>query len=221
LPRRHLLPLALTLVCLAAAPSEADEPRLGGDVGGGVTFPLGATSDRFKPGWQLRLGASWRLDERLALRLGGAYGRHRVVGESLGSGFVHGRHSLLHLDLGLQLTLNPRDRGRFYLFAGPSLVRRRTEILDVAGYRPGPALCDSWLMVCVPPGAALRDVLGARTSTRAGLVAGGGVEVSLWHDTRFCVESSWLLVLGPSVGEPGVTRESNAVYLPLTFGLRF
>ncbi len=217
-----LLALALGAPPASAAPAAAQEPQLAFRGGGGVAFPVGAAGDRFKPGWQLTAGASWRFDERLALQLDYSYGRHKAIGQSLQAGFVQGRHVLQHLDLDLRVTVNPGGPALFYLLAGPSLVRREAEIVDVTGYEPGPAVCDPWLMVCEPKGAPLRDIAGARSETGVGFNAGAGIEIRLAGDARFFVESLWLLARGREYGLPsGPSRGSGAAYLPLTFGLRF
>jgi opacity protein-like surface antigen len=220
---RSRLALVLALVVLpAAAASAGDERGLGGRLGGGVVFPVGAAGDRFKPGWQASAGASWAFGERLAVQLDYGYGRHRVVGQSLAPGFARGRQLLQRLDLDLRLTLDPGGPSLIYVLAGPSLVRRRVEITDVAGYEPGPAVCDPWLMVCEAAGAPLRRVVGSRDTTEAGLGAGVGIDVRLAGSVRFFVESRWLLVHGRDYRLPdGTTRRSTAAYLPLTFGLRF
>ena len=187
-----------------------------------MAFPVGAAGDRFKPGWQLTAGASWRFDERLALQLDYGYGRHKAIGQSLQDGFVNGRHVLQHLDLDLRLTVNPGGQALFYLLAGPSIVRREANVSDVAGYAPGPAVCDPWLMVCEPAGAPLRDIAGSRSETGLGLNAGAGIEIPLAGEARFFVESRCLLARGREYGLPsGPARGSGAVYLPLTLGLRF
>ena len=214
-----MIALAALGTGLAAA---AEDRGLDARLGGGVAFPVGAAGDRFKPGWQATAGASWAFAERLALRLDYSHGRHKVIGQSLAPGFARGRQQLQHLDLDLRLTLDPGGQALFYVLAGPSLVRRRVEITDVAGYQPAQAPCDPWLMVCEAAGAPLQRVVGSRGGTDAGLNAGGGIEVPLAGSLRFFVESRWLLVHGRDYRLPGTApRRSTAVYLPLTFGLRF
>lgn len=212
----------IALASLPAGAACADEGGLSARLGGGVVFPVGAAGDRFKPGWQATAGLGWAFSERLAVELDYGYGRHRAIGQSLAPGFVHGRQELQHLDLDLRLTLGPGGQALFYLLAGPSLVRRRVEISDVAGYQPGPPVCDPWLMVCEPAGAPLQRVVGSRAESLPGVNAGVGLEVRLAHRLRFLVESRWLLAYGREYGLPGTAaRRSTATALPLTLGLRF
>jgi len=213
---------AIVLALAAAAPARAQARRLEASAGGGATIPVGSASGQFDTGGYFTLGAGWRLDEALTLRLDYGHSDSRLEGDALSAGTVEGSHVVHSLELDLRWTVDPGGPAPIYLIGGPGLYRSQAEITHLGDYEPGPGICNPWLQVCVAPPVPAEQILGSRSSTDLGVNLGAGVELPIHGALRFFVEVRWRYVRGGEYGLPGTQpKRATVSSFPITLGLRF
>jgi hypothetical protein len=106
------------------------------------------------------------------------------------------------------------------VFAGPALHVRELEITRFRGDFPA-TFCDPWLGFCHTAETPVHDVVGRRSTTDFGLLAGAGLRFRLSGDTRLFLESRWQRVWGDEPDVAGGRRSADANYLPLVLGVEF
>lgn len=211
-PNAVLVSLLLGLAPLASA--QSDKP-FSFTVGGGASFPLGDSADRYDGGWNFTAGVGWHPNDRFGLRLDYLYSDHDVKGEFF-DGDLDANHSMQYAAASFELG-TPRGRGpRFYLVGGPAIYFRAVEITRFDG-TSFQTVCDPWLFACFTDVVPIEAVVGRRDATDFGLQGGAGMSFRATDSVRLFVEARYHYVFGDEF--EGL--KANGQYIPITLGVEF
>jgi opacity protein-like surface antigen len=206
------------------SPSVPDEqafiPRVGFNVGGGPSFPLADSADRFKTGGAFQLGVTYHFTNRLELQAEYLYSGHGIQSTVLDATDINGHHSMQYGDLNVVFNVvRPRPLG-IYVVGGPGLYYRRVEITEFVGTAVVP-YCDPWLYICYSDTVAVEEVLGTRSRTDFGLNAGLGVSLRLFDGPMSVyAEARYHYIFSGDIDTPDGPKSATGQYLPVVFGLR-
>jgi len=195
-------------------------PRVGFNIGGGLSIPISDAGDRFNVGGAFQLGVTYNFSRRLGVQAEYLYSGYSVQEDVLASTDVEGHHSMQYGDLNVVYNVvRPRPFG-VYVLGGPGIYHRRVEITQFAGVGVVP-YCDPWLYICYSTAVPVDQVLGSRSKTDFGLNAGLGVSLRLFGGPlRLYAEGRYHYIFGGSIDTPEGPRNVNGQYIPIIFGLR-
>lgn len=213
MPSRLCLLVAISCAPLVAQAAPRDRPWTL-FAGGGASFPLADSAERFDVGWNFAAGITWHASDRLGLRLDYLYADHDVKGQ-LDSLTLDANHSLQHAALGLVLGTQAGDGPRVYALGGPALYFRAVEITRLDSFVT--SFCDPWLLVCFAGPVQVEQVIGSRDATDWGLQGGLGISFRASDSTRLFVEARYHYIFGDEFEG----RAANGQYIPITLGLEF
>jgi opacity protein-like surface antigen len=182
--------------------------------GGGASFPLSDSAERFDAGWSFAAGVTWRANEHLGLRLDYLYADHDVKGQ-LDDFTLDAHHSLQHAAASLVLGTPAGDGPRVYALGGPALYFRAVEITRLETLSS--SVCDPWLFVCVTGPVQVEQVIGSRDATDWGLQGGLGFSFRAGDQLRLFVEARYHYVFGDEFDG----RAADGQYIPVIVGIEF
>jgi len=217
--------LGAALLAFTPVTGQAQDRPIHFNIGGGPTFPMGDTADRFNTGWGPALGLTFDVNERIGLQFEYAFRWFAIPDEADARlGLLDANHQTHQLDFNFVANLTKPDSPvRAYIVAGPGMYYRKVEITRYAGTG---VICDPWYYVC---GAyPVEAVLGSRGGWDFGFNVGGGIGFALGDEGEFYIETRYHYVMGPEIRSAtqlptsaGTGGTANGQYLPLTFGFRF
>lgn len=234
---RPTIVATLAAVALLAAPAaRAQGLQIGGypagvQVGGGAVAPVGEAGGRSGMGWNVGGAADLDFRPGLAIRAGYLYGRFAAdeVGATSDTEVLPLRgKAQMHLGL-VDLVWKHALRERaatVYVFGGPLVAYRRVTITNPSGNGSANlvpvAVCEPQWLQCAPAPLPYHLALGIRRSTDVGASAGAGVSFDVGLRARLFAEARVIFVDGPAFRDAaGAKRSSDALYVPVFFGLRF
>jgi opacity protein-like surface antigen len=195
-------------------------PRVGFNIGGGVSFPISDAGDRFQTGGAFQLGATYNITRRVGVQAEYLYSGYTIQDDVLSATGTNGNHSMQYGDLNAVFTVLPARLFGVYVLGGPGIYHRRVEITEFAGVGLVP-YCDPWLYICYSEPVAVDQVLGSRSKTDFGLNAGVGVSLRLFGGPlRLYAEGRYHYIFGGDIDTSAGPRKADGQYLPLVFGLR-
>jgi opacity protein-like surface antigen len=235
--RRWGFLLAGILVSAVPAAAQSDKPvRV--SFGGGFTSVQGDASARLGDGWNVTVGALFRVNDIVSLQ--GEYGWNGMKQRTLQlpvsvTPLAAAVPADFFADANMQYgSFNVLFHAPFdgiispYFLTGVGVYYRPVEITTSAlGFT---TVCDPFWYVCFPTAVPVDQVVGSRSSTDVGMNIGGGLTFRVADNLLLFVESRYHFIWGPTldesavpliVGAEGVTRSANGRFLPITFGLRF
>lgn len=186
-----------------------------GFLGGGASFPLSESGDRFTTGWVFHGGLGYNFGHTFGLQAEGLWSVYGVKADALNATDVDASHRMQYgaLDAVVHLFRGPFSA---YVVGGGGIYYRRVELTQFAGTTVVP-FCDPWLYYCYPSVASVEEVLGSRSSTDFGLNGGVGASYRITSGLKFYAEGRYHYMFGPEIGGENI----NGQYLPITVGLRF
>lgn len=201
--------------------SETLVPLVGFNIGGGVSIPLGSTSNDFDVGGALQLGVTYNFSRRLGVQAEYLYSGYRIQSTVLNSSGADGHHSMQYGDLNAVFKVFPSRPVGLYVLGGPGLYYRRVEITQFAGTALVP-YCDPWLFICYTTPVAVDQVIGLRSRTDFGLNVGLGVDLRIYEGPlHLYLEGRYHYIFSGNIDTPSGPRKADGQYLPLVLGLRF
>lgn len=209
--RRGLICATLMVgFCAIGSHAFAQEPRLGGRIGGGVGFPLANTADNVKVGGQVEGGVTYRLNDLVSIAADTALHIAGLKDDVLRRLDVGGGDVTLWYGSG-DIIIHPhRERMHPYAIAGGGAYYRRVELTQ-----PGVGtvdVCDPFLLICYPTLTEVDQVVGTRSTTDFGLNVGGGLAFRIDRRVGVFVEGRYHHVF---------SDRGRANFLPVTVGLKF
>jgi len=196
-------------------------PRIGFNIGGGVSIPISDAGDRFQTGGSFQLGVIYSFSRRLGVQAEYLYSSYDIQGDVLNETDVEGSHVMQYGDLNaIYRLVLPRPFG-VYLVAGPGLYYRRVTLVEIEGTAVVP-YCDPWLYICYSDAVAVGEVLGSRSRTDFGLNAGVGVLLRIMGGPiSLYAEARYHYIFSGDIDTPAGPRSATGQYLPIVFGFRF
>jgi Outer membrane protein beta-barrel domain len=182
--------------------------------GGGASFPLSDSAERFEPGWNFAAGITWHAGDRLGLRLDYLYAEHDVKGH-LDDLRLDASHSVQHAAASVVLGTLAAEGPRVYALAGPALYFRAVDITRLDNVVA--SFCDPWLFVCFTGPVQVEQVIGSRDATDWGLQGGVGLSFRTGDHTRFFLEARYHYIFGDAFEG----RAADGQYVPITLGVEF
>lgn len=209
----HAALIALSIAPVVARAASPDKP-LSFMVGGGASFPLSDSADRFDAGWNFTAGLTWNASDRFGLRLDYLYADHDVKGQIEGLA-LDANHSLQYGAASFVLGTPAGDGPRFYVLGGPGLYFRAVEITRLDTFVT--SFCDPWLFVCFTGPVQVEQVIGSRDATDWGLQGGIGLSFRAGDRARLFLEARYHYIFGDEFEG----RAANGQYIPITLGVEF
>lgn len=195
-------------------------PRVGFNIGGGLSIPISDAGDRFQTGGVFQIGATYNFTRRLGVQAEYLYSGYAIQDDVLSATGTNGNHSMQYGNLNAVYTVMPARPFGVYVLGGPGIYRRRVEVTQFAGVGLVP-YCDPWLYFCYSEPVAIEQVLGARSKTDFGLNVGVGVSLRLLGGPiRLYAEGRYHYIFGGNIDTPAGPRAADGQYLPLVLGLR-
>jgi hypothetical protein len=196
-------------------------PRVGFNIGGGLSIPISDAGDRFQTGGSFQLGFTYSFSSRLGVQAEYLYSSYDIQGEVLNETGVEGSHVMQYGDLNaIYRVLLPQPLG-VYLVAGPGIYYRRVTLAEIAGTAVVP-YCDPWLYICYGDTVAVADVLGTRSRTDFGLNAGVGVSLRIFGGPiSLYAEARYHYIFSGDIDTPAGPKKATGQYLPIVLGFRF
>jgi opacity protein-like surface antigen len=223
--------MAAVLLAVGAGTAGAQGvPLLSVSVGGGGTFPLPDADSTIGAGWNVGVGATFRVTNQVAIRLDYQYSRFAsetvtvpYVDPVAGSGatMVSGRVQMHVGSFDAVFSHPVRDgRASVYVLGGPSIARRRA---TVTGTAPGDAVgfCEPQWLRCADGPVPFDQAMGVQETTNVGANVGGGFAVAVGLQARLFVEARYLWIHGDAYAGPSGPERASAAFLPIMVGLRF
>ena len=217
----HIVLVSAVLLGSPLAASAQDRP-VHFNIGGGPTFTLGDTGERFNTGWGPSIGVTFDVSPRFAAQFEYGYRWFNIPDEADARlGLLDANHQMHKLDFNLIANLTPPDSAvRAYIVAGPGMAHREVEITRYAGTG---VVCDPWYYICGT--YPIEAVLGSRGGWDFTFNVGAGVGFGLGDEGEFYIETKYLYAWGPEITPVGSSTaapsKANGQYMPLTFGFRF
>jgi len=217
--------LGAALLAVTPVTGQAQDRPIHFNIGGGPTFVMGDTAERFNTGWGPALGLTFDANERIGFQFEYAFRWFAIPDEADARlGLLDANHQMHQLDFNLKANLTQPDSPvRAYILAGPGMYYRKVEITRYAGTG---VICDPWYYVCGT--YPVEAVLGSRGGWDFGFNIGGGIGFALGDEGEFYIETRYHYVWGPEItsasqlpSSAGSGGTANGQYLPLTFGFRF
>jgi opacity protein-like surface antigen len=208
--------MAAVLLAVSAWPAAAQARKpFEFTVGGGATFPLSDSADRFDTGWNFTAGATWNASDTFGLRLDYLYSDHDVKGEIFDTQ-LDATHVMQYASGSFVLQTPASDGPSFYVLGGPGLYFRSSEITRFAGTGVA-SYCDPWLFYCYTEVVPIEAVIGKRDATDWGVQGGVGMSFRVTGSARLFLEARYHYVWGDELGG----RRANGQYIPISVGVRF
>jgi len=219
--------IALSALMLAS-PAHAQDRPVTFIIGAGVTATAGEIKTNFGSGFNIDLGATFRLTDAIGFQAEyqfNDFGRKQVdLATNLPTDApttfdVKHRMHVGAFDLVFKPKMNGGASG--YLLVGPGVYNRSVDLTTPGvGYV---RVCNPWWYICYGGPVAVDKVIGSRGSTDIGINFGGGVSFPLGDSASFYVEARYHYIWGPTVDDPttGEAVKANGKYFPITAGFRF
>lgn len=203
-----------------AAEQETLVPRVGFNIGGGVSLPISNAEGRFQTGGGFQLGVTYNFTQSLGVQAEYFHSSYGIRSDVLSSNGVDGNHSMQYGDLNVVYRVLPSRPFGVYVLGGPGIYHRRVQITQFAGTAVVP-YCDPWLFFCYNSPVAVDQVLGSRSRTDFGLNAGVGLGLRLFGGPILVyVEGRYHYVFSGTIDTPAGPRKADGQYLPIMFGFR-
>lgn len=223
---------ALLGILVAVTPAYAQDDRpVRVNLGGSVTMPVGAVSDRFGTGGGFNLGVILQPTPVFGFQV--AYEYHNLSGKETfiptvnptdeivtGQALIESHHSMHVVNFngivqpGGEMLVKP------YAIGGGGFARRTVSLTtpDI-GFT---TWCDPYWYVCYTGPVEIDRIIGDRSSWDPSFTVGGGVTFRLGESALFYVESRWQYMWGPEFTDAnGAVQKADSQYFPITFGFRF
>lgn len=196
-------------------------PRIGFNIGGGISIPISNAGSRFETGGAFQLGGTYSFSSRLGVQAEYLYSSYSVQSAVLDENNVQGNHVMQYGDLNAVYKLvRPRPFG-VYLVGGPGLYYRKVTLTELTGTALVP-YCDPWLFVCYGQSVPVGDVLGTRSRLDFGLNAGVGVALRLMGGPiSLYAEARYHYIFSGNIDTPAGPKKASGQYLPIVLGFRF
>ncbi|MFY0567234.1 outer membrane beta-barrel protein [Archangium lansingense] len=196
-------------------------PRVGFNIGGGVSFPISDAGGRFQTGGAFQFGVTYNITKHLGVQGEYLYSGYDVQDDVLSSAGVDGDHIMQYWDLNAVFNVLPARPFGIYVLGGPGVYYRRVEITEFAGVGVVP-YCDPWLYICYTTAVPVEEVLGSRSRTDFGLNVGVGVSLRLFGGPlRIYAEGRYHYIFSGNIDTAAGPRKADGQYVPLVLGLRF
>lgn len=209
--------LAGVLLASAAVPAaHAQDGPATIYVGASAIGPLSGTADRFSIGFGVDVGASYNINEQMAIRADWVFGQFGQSGEWPEPPLPVDFDTTLRAQFATAdfVFYGPPGRARLYVMAGVGVYYRRVE---VKGGGTGQVdVCDPWWFVCTDGEVGAAQVLGMRSHTSIGVNVGVGVRFS-----RYFLEGRYHYAGGPTFDTPSGSQTATGKFFPVTFGVTF
>lgn len=214
----HIAIVSAVFLGLVPATASAQDRPIHFNIGGGPTFVMGETADRFTTGWGPAVGVTFDASPRVGFQFEYAFRWFDIPDEADARlGLLDANHQMHSMDFNLIANLTDPDSAvRFYVSAGPGMAYRKVEITRYAGTG---VICDPYYYICGT--YPLEAVLGSRGGWDFTVNFGAGVGFGLGDEGEFYIESRYHYAWGPEFTAGSSGGKANGQYLPLTFGFRF
>jgi opacity protein-like surface antigen len=186
--------------------------RINANVGAGVSFPVGDSSDRVNTGYNITAGAGINLSKHFGLEIDYLFSSFGLSDRSLAlSGAPDGYAHTWGFSANPIYYIAPDKKLSAYILAGYG-VFTRTVNLTRPGVVPG-VICDPWTFFCYNAPVYADIIYRCNSTTKGGWDVGGGITYRLGEGrTKVFTEIRYYDVL---------TSNVRSTFLPLTFGLRW
>lgn len=220
--------VVVVLALLTAGNAMAQTRKFEINLGGGFAPTLGDVENHFGDGWQFEAGFTYLPKKEVGIQAQYAYtkvdGRtfmFPVAPTSGGATFDQPFSSHMHVNsVSADIMIRPAFKEGLYFVAGPGIYARTVSLTTPSlGFM---SICNPFFLICYPSAVSVETVLGDRTSTDFGINAGGGFAFKVSDNARLYVEARYVHVWGPEfTGPTNQTTNSNAQFLPISFGIRW